>query len=251
LANPLPELGHGAGTGPLLAVGGLEAAYGAVQVVWGVDLAVERGEVVALLGPNGAGKSTVLKAIAGLVPQCGGRVAFDGADITRLPAHERVARRLTLVPEGRQLWPRMTVEENLLMGAYVKPLRGAARQALERTYARFPRLGERRRQLAGTLSGGEQQLCAIGRALIGEPVLLLLDEPSLGLAPLMVQQIFDLVRQIAAGGVTILVAAQNALQALEVAARAYVMESGRMQLSGASAGLRASPHVRATYLGEE
>jgi branched-chain amino acid transport system ATP-binding protein len=236
---------------PLLSVAGLEVAYGAIQAVWGVDLAVRRGQVAAILGPNGAGKTTVLRALAGLIPPLRGAVRFAGRDLTRAPAHVRVARRLCLVPEGRQLWPRMTVEENLLMGAYSPPLRAGAQAELHRIYEMFPRLAERRRQLAGTLSGGEQQICAIGRGLMGQPLLLLLDEPSLGLAPLVVAQVFDLVRRIAAGGVTILLAAQNVHQALEVAAHAYVMETGRIHLAGPSEELRASSHVRATYLGEE
>ena len=243
-----PAAGRGGGD-PLLVARGLEVAYGPIQVVWGVDLDVPRGQVVALLGPNGAGKTTVLKALAGLLPVRAGTVVFDGRDITQAPAHARVARGLCLVPEGRQLWPRMTVEENLLMGAYSPPLRAQAGRELDRIYALFPRLGERRRQLAGTLSGGEQQQCAIGRGLMGQPRLLLLDEPSLGLAPVLVDQVFDLIRSIAAGGVTILVAAQNALQALESAAHGYVLETGRIALTGSSADLLASGHVRAAYLG--
>jgi branched-chain amino acid transport system ATP-binding protein len=235
----------------LLAVSGLEVAYGAMQVVWGLDLAVDRGQVVSVIGPNGAGKTTVLKALAGLIPVRRGTIVFAGRDLTAEPAHERVRHRLALVPEGRQLWPRMTVEENLLMGAFAPPLRGKARQELARVYELFPRLRERRHQACGTLSGGEQQMCAIGRGLMAEPVLLLLDEPSLGLAPILVEQVFALIRRIAADGVTILLAAQNALQALEVAHHAYVMESGRIALAGPSAELRASDHVRAAYLGEE
>jgi branched-chain amino acid transport system ATP-binding protein len=235
----------------LLEVAGLELGYGAMQVVWGVDLAVERGQVVSVIGPNGAGKTTVLKAVAGLLPVRAGRIVFDGRDLTAVPAHERVLHHLALIPEGRQLWPRMSVEENLLMGAFAPPLRGKARQGLARIYELFPRLRERRRQACGTLSGGEQQMCAIGRGLMAEPELLLLDEPSLGLAPILVEQVFELIRRIAAEGVTILLAAQNALQALEVAQRAYVMESGRIALAGPSAELRTSDHVRRAYLGEE
>jgi branched-chain amino acid transport system ATP-binding protein len=234
----------------LLVARGLEIAYGPIQVVWGVDLEVARGQVVALLGPNGAGKTTVLKALAGLLPVRGGSIVYEGRDLTRAPAHARVAQRLCLVPEGRQLWPRMTVEENLLLGAYSPPLRARAGRELQRIYGLFPRLGERRRQLAGTLSGGEQQQCAIGRGLMAQPRLLLLDEPSLGLAPVLVEQVFDMIRRIAAGGVTILVAAQNALQALEVAAHGYVLETGRVALAGSSAQLLGSGHVRAAYLGD-
>jgi branched-chain amino acid transport system ATP-binding protein len=233
----------------LLEVTGLEVSYGAVQVVWGIDLEVGRGQVVSIIGPNGAGKTTTLRALAGLVPARRGRIVFDGRDVTAEPAHSRVGRHLCLVPEGRQLWPRMTVEENLLMGAYPPPLRGRAQQNLARMYELFPRLRERRHQACGTLSGGEQQMCAIGRGLMAEPLLLLLDEPTLGLAPLMVEQVFDLVRRIAAQGVTILLVAQNALQALQAADHAYVMETGRIVLAGPSAELRQSGHVRAAYLG--
>ncbi len=233
----------------LLQAAGLEVAYGAVQVVWGVDLEVERGQVVTVIGPNGAGKTTTLRALAGLLPALRGTISFAGQDVTAEPAHVRVRRHLCLVPEGRQLWPRMTVEENLLMGAYPKPMRPRASQQLARVYELFPRLRERRRQPAGTLSGGEQQMCAIGRGLMAEPLLLLLDEPSLGLAPLLVEQVFQLIRRIAAEGVTILLAAQNARQALEVANRAYVMEAGRIAMAGPSEELRASDHVRRAYLG--
>jgi len=233
----------------LLEVAALEVAYGAVQVVWGVDLTVGRGEVVAVIGPNGAGKTTTLRAVAGLLPARKGTIRFAGQDVTAEPAHLRVRRHLSLVPEGRQLWPRMTVEENLLMGAFPPPLRPRARQGLARIYELFPRLAERRHQPCGTLSGGAQQMCAIGRGLMAEPLLLALDEPSLGLAPILVEQVFQLIRRIAAGGVTILLAAQNARQALEVAHRTYVMETGRIALSGPSADLRASDHVRRAYLG--
>jgi branched-chain amino acid transport system ATP-binding protein len=232
----------------LLAVEGLEVSYGAVQVVWGVDLEVARGEVVAVLGPNGAGKTTTLRALAGLLPARRGRIVFAGLDVTAEPAHRRVRRHLCLVPEGRQLWPRMSVEENLLMGGYPPALRSGARQRLARMYELFPRLRERRRQACGTLSGGEQQMCAIARGLMAEPLLLLLDEPSLGLAPIAAAQVFELIRRIAAEGVTILLVAQSADLALDVADRAYVMESGRMVLAGSSADVRASDLVRGAYL---
>jgi branched-chain amino acid transport system ATP-binding protein len=235
--------------GGLLEVTGLEAGYGAIQVVWGVDLRVDRGEVVSIIGPNGAGKTTTLKALAGLVPARRGRIVFDGREVTAEPPHLRVRRRLCLIPEGRLLWPRMTVEENLLMGAYSPPLRAQARRNLGRIYELFPRLRERSRQPCGTLSGGEQQMCAIGRGLMAEPLLLLLDEPSLGLAPILVEQVFQLIRRIAGQGVTILLAAQNARQALEVARHTYVMEAGRVVLAGPSAELRESDHVRRAYLG--
>jgi branched-chain amino acid transport system ATP-binding protein len=233
----------------LLQATGLEVAYGAVQVVWGVDLSVDRGQVVAVIGPNGAGKTTTLRALAGLLPALRGTIAFAGQDVTAEPTHLRVRRHLCLVPEGRQLWPRMSVEENLMMGSYPKPMRPRARQQLGHVYDLFPRLRERRHQPCGTLSGGEQQMCAIGRGLMAQPLLLLLDEPSLGLAPILVEQVFQLIRRIAAEGVTILLAAQNANQALDVASHAYVMEAGRIALSGPSAELRASDHVRRAYLG--
>jgi branched-chain amino acid transport system ATP-binding protein len=224
-------------------------AYGAIQVVWDVNLRLDCGEVVSLIGPNGAGKTTTLKALAGLVPVRKGRILFKGSDVTCEPAHERVLHRLSLVPEGRELWPRMTVEENLLMGAFSRPLRPKAQQNLDRIYQMFPRLAERRRQACGTLSGGEQQMCAIGRGLMAEPLLLLLDEPSLGLSPILVEQVFQIIRRIAAEGVSILLAAQTANDALEVSRFAYVMEAGRIVLEGPREELRVSDHVRRVYLG--
>jgi len=182
----------------LLQVENLDAAYGAVQVVWGISLRVEQGKVVSLIGPNGAGKTTTLKVLAGLLPAKNGRICFRGQDVTNEPSHKRVERKLSLIPEERQLWPRMTVEENLVMGAYPARLRPKARENLDRIYEMFPRLKERRGQAAGTLSGGEQQMCAIGRGLMAEPMLLLLDEPSLGLAPMLVEEVFNYVRRIAA-----------------------------------------------------
>ncbi len=233
----------------LLAAENLEIAYGAIQVVWGVSLSVSRGKVVSIIGPNGAGKTTTLRALAGLVPARKGKIFFNGLDVTSKPAHERVRQHLSLIPEGRQLWPRMTVEENLLMGAFSPPLRPKAHENLERVYEMFTRLKERTRQLCGTLSGGEQQMCAIGRGLMSEPLLLLLDEPSQGLAPILVDQVFQMIRRIAAQGVTILLAAQNTDYALEISHYAYVMEWGRVALEGSSEELRASDHVRRAYLG--
>ncbi len=233
----------------LLEAEDLDVAYGAIQVVWGVSLHLNRGEVVSMIGPNGAGKTTTLRALAGLIPVRKGRIVFNGCDVTSEPAHERVRHRLCLVPEGRQLWPRMTVEENLLMGAFSPPLRVKAHQNLDRIYQMFPRLAERRRQACGTLSGGEQQMCAIGRGLMAEPLLLLLDEPSLGLAPMLVDQVFQMIGRIAAAGVSILLAAQNANDALLVSRSTYVMETGRVVLEGLSEELRTSDHVRRAYLG--
>ena len=233
----------------LLEVANLELAYETVQVVWGVSLRVSRGQVVSIIGPNGAGKTTTLKALAGLVPVRKGRIIFDGQDLTSEPAHLRVRHHLCLVPEGRQLWARMTVEENLLMGAFSPPLRAKAHQNLNRIYELFPQLKERSKQACGTLSGGEQQMCAIGRGFMAEPLLLILDEPSLGLAPILVEQVFQMISRIAAQGVTILLAAQNANQALQVAQYGYVMEAGQVALEGSSDELRASDHVRRAYLG--
>jgi branched-chain amino acid transport system ATP-binding protein len=233
----------------LLQVEQLHAGYGAIRVVWGVSLSVQQRQVVSLIGPNGAGKTTTLNVIAGLLPAISGKIIFQGADITAKPSYERVRQRLCLIPEGRQLWPRMTVEENLLMGAYPASLRRGAHAALEKIYEMFPRLKERRRQPAGTLSGGEQQMCAIGRGLMAEPVLLLLDEPSLGLAPMLVEEVFRYVRKIADQGVTILFAGQHASYALGISDYCYVMETGRIALEGSSATLKADDHVRAAYLG--
>ncbi|HXZ12318.1 MAG TPA: ABC transporter ATP-binding protein [Candidatus Sulfotelmatobacter sp.] len=233
----------------LLAAENLEIAYGAIQVVWGVSLNVPRGKIVSIIGPNGAGKTTTLLSLSGLVPARKGRILFDGQDVTSKRAHERVRLHLSLIPEGRQLWPRMTVEENLLMGAFSPPLRANASKNLEHVYEMFPRLKERARQICGTLSGGEQQMCAIGRGMMSEPLLLLLDEPSLGLAPILVEQVFQMIRRIAAQGVTILLAAQNTEYALEISHYAYVMEWGRVALEGTSQELRASEHVRRAYLG--
>ena len=233
----------------LLKVENLEVGYGATRVVWDVSLAVDRRQVVSLIGPNGAGKTTLLKALAGLLPVRKGKIIFDRKDISSEPAHERVQHHLALVPEGRQLWSRMTVEENLLMGGFSPQLRAKAHSNLERIYELFPRLKERHNQLAGTLSGGEQQMCAIGRGLMAEPLLLLLDEPSLGLAPIMVDQVFQLVQRIAKEGVTILVAAQNAEYALEISQHTYVMEWGRITLEGPSEELRSNDQVRRAYLG--
>jgi branched-chain amino acid transport system ATP-binding protein len=235
--------------GELLKLENLEVAYGQIQVVWGITLAVPQGSVVCLIGPNGAGKTTTLNTVAGVLPARHGRILLLGEDVTRDRAHRRIRRRLALIPEGRQLWPRMTVEENLLMGAFPGAFRQKSHESLERVYTMFPRLRERRHQNAGTLSGGEQQMCAIGRGMMAEPVLLMLDEPSLGLAPRLVDEVFALIGTIARQGVTILLAAQNANYALAVSQYGYVMESGRIALEGPSEKLRADDHVRQAYLG--
>jgi branched-chain amino acid transport system ATP-binding protein len=233
----------------LLEVENLDVAYGPIQVVWDVTLSVRRGEIVSLIGPNGAGKTTTLKGLAGILPARKGSILFDGHDITSQRPYQRVRHHLSLVPEGRLLWPRMTVEENLLMGAFSGNVRPRAHLSLERIYSLFPRLKERHKQLAGTLSGGEQQMCAIGRGLMAEPILLMLDEPSLGLAPILVDQVFELISRIASEGVTILLAAQNASYALQISNHTYVMEWGRLLLEGPSETLRESDHVRRAYLG--
>jgi branched-chain amino acid transport system ATP-binding protein len=233
----------------LLEAKNLAVSYASIQVVWDLNLEIRRGEVVSIIGANGAGKTTTLRALAGLMPVRGGAIRFDGAEVTREPAHIRVRRHLALIPEGRQLWPRMTVEENLLMGAFPGNVRAKSAQNLERAYALFPRLKERRLQLCGTLSGGEQQMCAVGRGLMAEPQLLMLDEPSLGLAPILVDQVFQFIRRIAAEGVTILFAAQHANYALKISHYTYVMEWGRLLLEGTSEKLLSSDHVRRAYLG--
>ena len=225
-------------------------SYGGIKAVKGVDLHVARGELVCLIGANGAGKSTLLKALCGLLPAAHGSVLYDGHAITHQPAHVIARRGLALVPEGRGIFGRMSVAENLDMGAYMRSDRAGIKSDLERVFALFPRLAERRMQKAGTLSGGEQQMLAMGRALMSRPRLLLLDEPSMGLAPLMVEKIFETIRTIAQDGVTILLVEQNAKRALEISQRGYVMESGMLTLTDAAEKLLVNPQVRHAYLGE-
>ena len=233
----------------LLELRALEVRYGGIRAVRGIDLAVGAGELVCLIGGNGAGKTSTLKAISGLLPLAAGSLRYDGEEIADLPVHERPRRGLVMVPEGRGIFAQLTVAENLAMGAYAR--RDREIQAdLERQYETFPRLAERRSQVAGTLSGGEQQMLAMARALMARPRLLLLDEPSMGLAPLMVMRIFEVVRTIARQGVTILLVEQNARLALEVAARGYVMESGAITLAGDAKSLLGDARVREAYLGE-
>jgi len=233
----------------LLEVSGLEVRYGGIRAVKGIEFAIAAGELVCLIGANGAGKSSTLRAICGLTPVYAGGVRYGGADIAATPVYERPRRGLVMVPEGRGIFPQLTVEENLAMGAFSRDDADVASD-LERQYQSFPRLKERRTQTAGTLSGGEQQMLAIGRALMARPKLLLLDEPSMGLAPLLVAKIFEIVREIAAQGVTILLVEQNARLALEIAHRGYVMESGTIGLAGEAQRLLADPRVREAYLGE-
>jgi len=237
-------------TTPLLQLSGLQVAYGGIRAVRGIDLTVGQGELVCLIGANGAGKSTTLRAICGLVPVAGGTVRYDGQDITGMPSFQLVRRGLVMVPEGRGIFGQLTIEENLSMGGYASRDPAQVRRDIERVFTLFPRLAERRKQSAGTLSGGEQQMLAMGRAMVARPRLLLLDEPSMGLAPLMVEKVFEVVRTIASEGVTILLIEQNAKLALETSHRGYVMESGELTLHGPAAQLLDDPKVRAAYLGE-
>ncbi|TMG87914.1 MAG: ABC transporter ATP-binding protein [Betaproteobacteria bacterium] len=234
----------------LLELKQLQVAYGGIQAVKGIDLIVGHGELVCLIGANGAGKTTTLKGITGLQPVKSGSIHYDGEDITGKPAFRLVRRGLSMVPEGRGVFGALSIDENLAMGAYTRTDQARIREDVDRVFALFPRLKERRKQTAGTLSGGEQQMLAMGRAMMSRPKLLLLDEPSMGLAPLMVQKVFETVLAIAREGVTILLIEQNAKLALEVSTRGYVMESGEITLSGASRQLLSDPKVRAAYLGE-
>lgn len=232
----------------LLQVRGLKVAYGGIQAVRSIDFEVAEGELVCLIGANGAGKSSTLKGLMGLVkPQ--GEVSFAGEPLQRLATHAIAARGIALVPEGRGIFGRLSVAENLDMGAYLRRDAAGVRADIQRAYSLFPRLAERSKQLAGALSGGEQQMLALARAMMGRPRLLLLDEPSMGLAPLMVQKIYETIATIAAEGVTILLVEQNANLALQVSQRAYVMESGAITLSGISHALAQNPQVHAAYLG--
>jgi branched-chain amino acid transport system ATP-binding protein len=233
---------------PLLEVDAIHTRYGAIEALRGVSLAVEEGEVVTMIGSNGAGKSTTLRSISGLTPASSGRVLFAGEDITRLPAHEIVGHGIALAPEGRHCFPRMTVRENLDLGAFRRRDAGVD-EDLERVYELFPRLRERDRQKAGTMSGGEQQMLAIGRALMARPKLLMLDEPSMGIAPILVQRIYETIREINRQGVTILLVEQNANYALEISKRGYVLETGEVVMTNDSAQLRDDPGVQRAYLG--
>ncbi len=234
----------------LLEVSALEVRYGGIRAVKGVDLKVAEGELVCLIGANGAGKTTTLKAICGLMPAAAGSVRYQGKDTAGVAHFELPRRGLVLVPEGRGIFPQLTVEENLAMGAYVRSDVAAVRRDIARSYTLFPRLAERRTQSGGTLSGGEQQMLAIGRALMARPKLLVLDEPSMGLAPIIVQKVFEVIATIRKEGATILLVEQNARLALELADRAYVMETGTITLSGPAKDLLADERVRKAYLGE-
>ncbi len=234
---------------PMLQLDGIDVGYGDVQVLYGLSLEVREGELVTLLGSNGAGKTTTLRAISGLRPPRAGDIRFRGRSLVRVPAAARAELGIALVPEGRELWPGLTVRENLELGAYHPRVRAHAARNLDRVLTLFPRLGERTRQLAGSLSGGEQQMCAIGRALMSEPILLMLDEPSLGLAPVLVEQVMRTIAELHATGLTVLLVEQNLRKALEIAERGTVIETGRVRLEGTSAALAANPEIRAAYLG--
>jgi branched-chain amino acid transport system ATP-binding protein len=235
---------------PLLAVDGIETFYGSIQALKGVTLEVHEGEIVTLIGANGAGKSTTLRSINGLNHPRKGTIAFRGVDITHEPAHEIVKRGIAQSPEGRKLFPRKSVTENLEMGAFQRKDKGAFKDDMDRVFELFPRLAERRHQKAGTMSGGEQQMCAIGRALMARPTLLMLDDPSMGLAPIFVERIFETIVEVNKQGTSILLVEQNALMALEIANRGYVLETGHVALADEAKALAQNEQVRKTYLGE-
>jgi branched-chain amino acid transport system ATP-binding protein len=235
--------------GHVLDVDEIQAFYGSIQALRGISLRVDDGEIVTLIGSNGAGKSTTLRTINGLMHPRSGKILFGGRDITHTPPHDIVERGISQSPEGRRLFPRMTVLENLEMGAYQRKDRSQQGEDLDRVFTFFPRLSERRNQKAGTLSGGEQQMCAIGRALMARPKLLMLDEPSMGLAPIFVERIFEIIREINKQGTPILLVEQNALMALDVADRGYVLETGRIVLADDAKKLKANEQVQKTYLG--
>ena len=233
----------------MLSLAAISAGYGSFQVLFDVSLEVPRGEAVGVIGPNGAGKTTLMRVISGLVQRYAGAMSFDGRSIGGLPAYRMVEQGIAHVPENRRLFPRLTVEDNLRIGAYLPRARRQCAEQLDRVYKLFPRLKDRREQRAGTLSGGELHMCAIGRALMSDPKLLLMDEPSAGLAPLVVAQVFDLVRRIRAEGLTVLIVEQNVQQVLDVVDRAYLLEVGRIKLTGASAELKGNDFIRKSYMG--
>jgi branched-chain amino acid transport system ATP-binding protein len=235
----------------ILELNDVHTYYGAIHALKGVSLTVGEGEIVTLLGANGAGKSTTLRSISGLNRPRKGTIQFQGQDITQTAAHNVVKRGIAQSPEGRKLFPRMSVTENLEMGAFQRSDKGGIREDMDRVFTLFPRLAERKSQKAGTMSGGEQQMCAIGRALMARPKLLLLDEPSMGLAPIFVEKIFEIVKEINEQGTPILLVEQNALMALDAADRGYVLETGKIALEGPAKDLRTNEQVRRTYLGEE
>jgi len=233
----------------MLEVKDLEVYYGVICALKGISFEVNEGEIVSLIGANGAGKTTTMQSVIGLLPKKSGSVTFNGTDITKMPCHKIVHAGMTQVPEGRRIFQELTVYENLMMGAYTNKDQAKFKEDLENIYARFPRLAERRNQIAGTLSGGEQQMLAMGRALMCHPKLLMLDEPSMGLSPLLVDQVFELIKDINKDGTTVLLVEQNAGKSLAISDRAYVMETGKIVLSGTGAELAASEMVRKAYLG--
>ncbi|MCQ0029236.1 ABC transporter ATP-binding protein [Burkholderia glumae] len=234
----------------ILKITGLQVNYGGIQAVKGVDMEVRQGELVTLIGANGAGKTTTMKAITGLKPFSGGDISYEGKSIKGVPAHELLKRGLAMVPEGRGIFARMSILENMQMGAYLRRDKDGIKSDIERMFGFFPRLRERATQFAGTLSGGEQQMLAMARAIISKPKLLLLDEPSMGLSPIMVEKIFEVVREISKEGLTVLLVEQNARLALQAADRGYVMDSGTVTMEGQAKDMLDDPKVRAAYLGE-
>jgi branched-chain amino acid transport system ATP-binding protein len=233
----------------MLSLAAISAGYGSFQALFGVSLEVSRGEAVGVIGPNGAGKTTLMRVISGLIPMRDGTMTIEGREIGGLPAHRVVELGIAHVPENRRLFPRLSVEENLRIGAFIPSARARFSERLDWVYSLFPRLKDRRSQLAGTMSGGEQQMCAIARALMSRPKVLLMDEPSAGLAPLVVQQVFDLVRKIRAEGLTVLIVEQNVQQVLEVVDRAYLLEVGTIKISGTAAELKGNSVIREAYMG--
>ena len=233
----------------LLEVNNLEVYYGVIRALKGISFQVNEGEIVSLIGANGAGKTTMMQSVVGIIPKRSGTVVFDGQDITKTPCHKIVKLGMTQVPEGRRIFQELSVYENLLMGAYSVKDTQRFKEDLDAAFERFPRLAERRKQIAGTLSGGEQQMLAMSRALMTRPKLLMLDEPSMGLAPILVDQIFEIIKELNAAGTTILLVEQNASKALEISDRAYVLETGSVTLSGTGKELANSPEVQKAYLG--
>jgi branched-chain amino acid transport system ATP-binding protein len=233
----------------MLELSNVDAGYGGFQALFGISMSVKAGEAVAVIGSNGAGKTTLLRVISGLLPATGGAMNMEGANLRETPPHKIIETGIAHVPEGRRLFPRLSVENNLKVGAYIPAARAKFAERLGFVYDLFPRLKERRAQLAGTLSGGEQQMCAIGRALMSGPKLVLLDEPSMGLAPVIVSQVFDLVRKLRSQGYTVLIVEQNVRQVLKFADRAYLLEVGRLKLSGSADELLASDEIRKAYMG--
>ena len=234
----------------MLTVTDLQVYYGVIQAIKGISFSVNQGEVIALIGANGAGKTTTLHTVTGLIQPKAGKIEFEGKDITKMPAHKIVSLGMAHVPEGRRIFQQLTVLDNLKLGAYTRKDKKKIADTLEMVYRRFPRLEERKKQIAGTLSGGEQQMLAIGRALMSEPKIIVMDEPSMGLSPLFVTEIFDIIREISQGGTTVLLVEQNAKKALSIADRAYVLETGKIVLSGNAQDLMNDDSVKRAYLGE-